>query len=289
MKKIVALFLLLTAISLLFANSAFAGTVYTSKLEFNHAIADYSGSRYLDGATVKLFVKANNALNATATLNSTAGYKWTTGIGNGTTYYLAFYWHDILVYNGSGKSDAGFEFTTNNTAGASNVLSLTQQNISRLALTDNTNLWIYLYNSTGVSFNTVSYNTLTKELVVSVSAPSGNTSIIQVYHGTDLTIPSRVLVGGKDITAYKVTDETELGNYPQCWYYDSANRVVVIKGVHSSSLIYEVEFKPATWIPTQPQSVTIFNTTIPTLLLVLLVLAVIVVIGGAYLLISSRR
>jgi hypothetical protein len=150
MKKIfITTLFLFSMISLLFISSAFADTVYDSSLQFNHAIADYSGTRYLDGATVKL-IFSNNTVALTGTLNSTGGYKWNTGIGNNTNYYLAFYWHDILVYNGSGKTTEGFDFTTNSSAGASNVLTLTQQNLARLALTDNVNLWLYIDNATSI-------------------------------------------------------------------------------------------------------------------------------------------
>jgi hypothetical protein len=273
----------------LLVSSAFAGTVYDSSLQFNHAIADYSGTRYLDGATVKLILKSDNSINATATLNSTAGYSWTTGIGNGTNYYLAFYWHDILVYNGSGQS--GFDFTTNSSAGASNVLTLTQQNVTRLALTDNTNLWVYISNSSSVTFSSVSYNTQTKELIASVTASSGSVSIIKVYHGTDLTIPSKVFAGGQDITAYKVNDstDTELGRYPNCWYYDAENRIIWIKGTHSSTLEYKVEFAPPGNIPYIPPTIQIFNTQIPTLLLICAVLLLLAAVGAVYLIIASKR
>jgi len=289
MKKIFITLFLFSIISLFFISSAFADTVYDSSLQFNHAIADYSGTRYLDGATVKLILKSDNSVNATATLNSTAGYSWTAGIGNGTTYYLAFYWHDILVYNGSGETTEGFEFTTNSTAGASNVLTLTQQNVAQLALTDNANLWVYISNSSSVTFSSVSYNTQTKELIASVSATSGDVSIIKVYHGTDLTMPSKVFAGGQDITAYKVTSESDLGNYDKCWYYDSSNRIVYIKGTHSSALEYKVEFAPPGNTPYIPPTIVIFNTQIPTLLLICAILLLLGAVGAVYLIIASRR
>jgi hypothetical protein len=287
MKKIFITLFLFSAISLLFISSAFADTVYNSSLQFNHAIADYSGTRYLDGATVKLILKSDNSVNATATLNSTAGYSWTTGIGNGTHYYLAFYWHDILVYNGSGQS--GFDFTTNSSTGASNVLTLTQQNVTRLALTDNTNLWVYISNTTGVMFSSVSYNTQTKELIASVNATSGSVSIVKVYHGTDLTMPPKVFVGGQDITAYKVADTNGFGNYTNCWYYDAENRIIWIKGTHSSALEYKVEFAPSGNIPYIPTTIQIFNTQIPTLLLICAILLLLAAVGAVYLIIASRR
>ena len=288
MKKILITLFLFSAISLLFISSAFADTVYDSSLQFNHAIADYSETRYLDGGTVRLYFY-NNTQALSATLNSTAGYSWTTGIGNGTNYYLAFYWHDILVYNGSGQS--GFDFTTNSSAGASNILTLTQQNVTRLALTDNTNLWVYISNSTGVTFSSVSYNTQTKELIASVNATSGSISIIKVYHGTDLTMPPKVFVGGQDITAYKVNDstDTELGRYTNCWYYDAENRIIWIKGTHSSALEYKVEFAPSGNIPYIPTTIQIFNTQIPTLLLICAILLLLAAVGAVYLIIGSRR
>jgi hypothetical protein len=292
MKKIfITTLFLFSAISLLLISSAFADTVYDSSLQFNHAIADYSGNNYLDGATVKLILKSDNSINATATLNSTAGYSWTTGIGNGTNYYLAFYWHDILVYNGSGKTTEGFDFTTNSSAGASNVLTLTQQNLARLALTDNVNLWLYIGNTTGAEFSSVSYNTQTKELIASVSAASGSVSIVKVYHGADLTMPPKVFAGGQDITAYKVNDstDTELGRYPNCWYYDAENRIIWIKGTHSSALEYKVEFAPSGNIPYIPPTVVIFNTQVPTLLLICAVLLLLAAVGAVYLIIASRR
>jgi hypothetical protein len=274
-------------LALAFIGSVSADTAYTSTLEFNNAIADYSGNNYLSGAQVKLILKSDNTVNATATLNSTAGYNWTTGIGNDTKYYLVFYWNSILVYNGSDAS--GFDFTTNETDGASNVLTLTQQNVSRLALTDNSNLWVYLDNDTDVTFKSVSYDTQTKELVVSTAASSGNVSIIKVYHGSDLTMPAKVLAGGQDITAYKVANESELGNYAKCWYYDSANRVVEIKGTHASDLTYEVQFTSSSVWDIPNWSITIFNTTVPTLLLAVLVITIIVLAGGAYLLLVSKK
>jgi len=289
MKKILITLFLFSMISLFFISSAFADTVYDSSLQFNHAIADYSGTRYLNGATVKLILKSDNSVNATATLSSTAGYSWSTGIGNGTNYYLAFYWHDILVYNGSGKTTEGFDFTTNSSTGASNVLTLTQQNVTQLALTDNTNLWVYIDNVTDVTFNLVSYDTQTKELIASVSAASGDVSIIKVYHGTDLTMPSKVFAGGQDITGYKVADINGFGNYTNCWYYDSANRIVYIKGIHSSALEYKVEFAPSGNIPYIPPTIQIFDTQIPTLLLICAVLLLLATVGAVYLIIGSRR
>jgi hypothetical protein len=287
MKKILVTLFLFSMISLFFISSAFADTVYDSSLQFNYAIADYSGTRYLDGGTVRLYFY-NNTQALSATLNSTAGYSWTTGIGNGTHYYLAFYWHDILVYNGSGQS--GFDFTTNSSTGASNVLTLTQQNVTQLALTDNTNLWVYIDNVTGVTFNLVSYDTQTKELIASVNATSGDVSIVKVYHGTDLTMPSKVFAGGQDITGYKVADINGFGNYTNCWYYDSANRIVYIKGTHSSPLEYKVEFAPSGNIPPYiPPTIQIFDTQIPTLLLICAVLLLLAAVGAVYLIIGSRR
>jgi hypothetical protein len=292
MKKKLLTTILFLAVSMILVSSAFAGTVYNSSLEFNHAIADFSGSRYFNGATVKLYKYTGNVLNGTATLNSTAGYKWNTGIANGTRYYLAFYWQGELIYNGSGQTTKGFDFTTNNTAGASNKLTLQQQNLTRYALTSNINLWAYLQNSTGVSFKSASYGELTKELVITVNASSGSVSIIKVYHGTDLLPPQKVFVNGQDITAYRVsgTTDAEFGRYANCWYYDSENRIVWLKGTHSSDIEYKIEFAPSGNIPEQPWNwtITILNQRIPVLLLACAVLLIIAVIGTVYLLLARR-
>jgi hypothetical protein len=292
MKKKLLTSILFLAISMILISSAFAGTDYTSSLEFNHAIADFSGSRYFNGAIVKL-IFSNNTVALTGTLNSTGGYKWDTGIGNGTRYYLAFYWQGELIYNGSGQTDEGFDFTTNNTAGASNKLTLQQQNLTRYALTSNTNLWAYLQNSTGVSFKSASYGELTKELVITVTAPSGNVSIIKVYHGTDLQSPQKVFVNGQDITAFRVSNATddEFGRYTNCWYYDAGNRVIWLKGTHSSDIEYKIEFAPSVNIPPQQPwgwTITIFDQRIPVLLLACAILLLIALIGGAYLIIAGR-
>jgi hypothetical protein len=290
MKKKLLTSILFLAISMVLVSSAFAGTVYTSSLEFNHAIADFSGSRYFNGATVKL-IFSNNTVALTGTLNSTGGYKWNTGIGNGTHYYLAFYWQETLIYNGSGQTTKGFDFTTNNTAGVSNKLTLQQQNLARYALTSNINLWAYLQNSTGVSFESASYGELTKELVITVTAESGSVSIIKVYHGTDLQSPQKVFVNGQDITAYRVsgTTDAEFGRYANCWYYDAENRIVWLKGTHSSDVEYKIEFAPSGNIPTPWNwTITILDRRIPVLLLACAVLLIIAVIGAVYLLLARR-
>jgi hypothetical protein len=287
MKKKLLIAILFLAISIMLINSTFAGTDYTSSLEFNHAIADFSGSRYFNDAIVKLYKYTGNTLNATATLNSTAGYKWDTGIGNGTRYYLAFYWQGTLIYNGSGQTTKGFDFTTNNTAGAYNKLTLQQQNLTRYALTSNINLWAYLQNTTGVSFTSASYSELTKEFVINVNASSGSVSIIKVYHGTDLQSPQKVYANGQDITAYRVsgTTDAEFGRYPNCWYYDAENRIIWLKGTHSSDVEYKIEFAPSGNVPEQPWNwtITIFDQRIPVILLVCAVLLIIALIGAIYL------
>ena len=276
---LLSLLILTVVFSLTFSTPAFGGVVYDSTIQFNNTTDAnnniFTGSVYLVNVT-------GGTTHGPFALNSTGGCS-ISGIGNGTTYHLKFYWQGTEVYQTE-------DFTTSANPETANTVG--PYTLSRLVMTVNgSSVSFFITNATGVTLISVEYSD--KVLRATVNASSGAVSVVKVFHGTDLASPTKVFIGGEDVTAYSVT-EAELGKYPRCWYYDSANMVVVLKGVHSSSLTYEVQFKPASsvsWIPIPnlPQTITIFNTTIPTLLLALLVLAIIVVIGGAFLLISARR
>jgi len=263
-----------------FIASVSAEIIYDSSIVFNNT-KDANGNFFL--GSFYLINVTGATEHGPYTLNSTGGYSLS-GIGNGTTYRLKFYWQGTEVHQTE-------DFTTSTNPETVNIVG--PYTLSRfVGAIDGSSVSFFIMNATGVSLISVEYSD--KVLRATVNASSGAISVVKVFHGADLVPPTKVFIGGEDVTAYSVAEEAELGKYPQCWYYDSANRVVVLKGIHSSSLTYEVQFKPAAWtpppwLPNLPQTITIFNTAIPILLLALLVLAVIVIVGGAFILVSARH
>jgi hypothetical protein len=77
-----------------------------------------------------------------------------------------------------------------------------------------------------VSLSSVSY--VTNLLRFSTTASAGTVAHIRAYVGT-YSVPKCVKVNGVDYTAYKVTTEAELVNYPICWYYDTTNNIVHVR------------------------------------------------------------
>lgn len=283
MKKILNVLLLSLAITLILTfsnvNKVNAGTVYNSSLEFNN-------TKDSEGKTIICqFYLVNETANPDTilgpyTLNSTGGFKFNIGIGNGTTYHLEFYWQGTKVYQTS-------SFETNVTAGSNNIVG--PYTCPRLTTYINgSSVSLYITNSSGVTLSSASFSN--KKLTATFDATG--ISIIKVFHGTDLQMPSKVFVGGRDITSYKVASEDLLGSYADCWYYDSTYRTVVIKGTHSSALTYEVQFAPPSggWeFPSMPTTITIFNTAIPTVILLAVALLAIGAVAGGFLILAGRK
>lgn len=281
-KKIVNqlfLSLLITCLIVYYVNVVYSATVYTSSLQFNNT--KDKNNKVISDIQFYLVNVTEGKTYGPYTCNSTGGFKFASGIGNGTTYRIDFYMHDVKVYQST-------NFVTNATNGTSNTVG--PFTIPRLAYAVNgSSVSVFLANTTGVEFISESMSVLEKILRVTVNATG--VSIIKVFHGTDLTMPSKVLVGGRDITAYKVASEDLLGNYQDCWFYNATSRVIVIKGTHSSPLTYEVQFAPTSvpWIPQIPSEIVIFDVSVPTLLLILALLLVVAGAVGAYLIIAASK